>query len=765
MGMEFEYDQSGNTSYVFLLSALVIYLGLATCRKAGGADDIKQSDVDETIKKHTPTTLCYEKQKQLHGRIKKKRGACIPIGSVVYWGAWVAFIAIVLKVSTFETEAIYSPFDILGLDEDAETKEIKQKYRDLSRQYHPDRNPDDEEAAEKFMKIRKAYEALTDEVTRENWEKYGNPDGRQIAQFGIALPAWIVDSDNSHLVLGAYVFVFMLCLPTYIGCWWYNRTNYYSDDVMLQTMKVFGTYIQQPIGAISSIVEKISWCEEYQLIPIRETQDRNTIPKLVRLVPDLPEIKKWRYPNLPGLPRKTPACLKSRALLHAHLEGLRNEIPLELIEDLNFCLKRVPMLIDAILEVLPYRQPHLLRSYEAAMHLCQMLVQGCPREKEDPFMQIPHMTTRLLKSIKSKKTRIATLADFFSLTEDTRRSLLSKDMDETQMLDVEVFGGMFPFLKCEIDVKVADEADITAGSLVTVSVLMKRQKMSDLQGSVDEERLLKKLSSKDGATPEDVEDEKAKIVRQYAQKTAKKGKKPNKKKAVGKKEKQDSDTGDVGEKKESGGDDDNVAISGDTDEVSGTTNTDADEENKTTAAASVDATNNDDSAGNDEDDDEDDEDDGADEESSDDDFDWGDDETFLEQQEKQQKAKEKKMKGKESHPVHCPWFPEPKQEWWWVFIADAKNNAMITPVPQKIQSLTDDEEVDLQFMAPPAAGTWNLTVYVVSDSYYGIDVKETFKLDVKGAIEQPNLAEQIESEDEDPFMIEESEDSDEDDFA
>lgn len=38
---------------------------------------------------------------------------------------------------------------------------------------------------------------LTDEVSRQNWELYGNPDGPQAAVFGIALPSWIVDKDNS----------------------------------------------------------------------------------------------------------------------------------------------------------------------------------------------------------------------------------------------------------------------------------------------------------------------------------------------------------------------------------------------------------------------------------------------------------------------------------------------------------------------------------------------------------------------------------------
>ena len=43
---------------------------------------------------------------------------------------------------------------------------------------------------------------LTNEEAKENWEKYGNPDGPQAASFGIALPSWIVDKRNSLWVSG-----------------------------------------------------------------------------------------------------------------------------------------------------------------------------------------------------------------------------------------------------------------------------------------------------------------------------------------------------------------------------------------------------------------------------------------------------------------------------------------------------------------------------------------------------------------------------------
>lgn len=54
---------------------------------------------------------------------------------------------------------------------------------------------------------------MTDDVSRENWEKWGNPDGPQAASFGIALPSWIVEKQNSLWVLGVYMGIFMVALP------------------------------------------------------------------------------------------------------------------------------------------------------------------------------------------------------------------------------------------------------------------------------------------------------------------------------------------------------------------------------------------------------------------------------------------------------------------------------------------------------------------------------------------------------------------------
>lgn len=61
-------------------------------------------------------------------------------------------------------------YDVLGVDEDASQEEIKKTYRKLARKYHPDRNPDDPNAEEKFKEIQKAYSILSDEEKREQYD-------------------------------------------------------------------------------------------------------------------------------------------------------------------------------------------------------------------------------------------------------------------------------------------------------------------------------------------------------------------------------------------------------------------------------------------------------------------------------------------------------------------------------------------------------------------------------------------------------------------
>ena len=61
-------------------------------------------------------------------------------------------------------------YDLLKVSRDADTSAIKKAFRKASLEYHPDKNPGDEDAAEKFTKINRAYEVLTDDVKRQIYD-------------------------------------------------------------------------------------------------------------------------------------------------------------------------------------------------------------------------------------------------------------------------------------------------------------------------------------------------------------------------------------------------------------------------------------------------------------------------------------------------------------------------------------------------------------------------------------------------------------------
>jgi molecular chaperone DnaJ len=65
----------------------------------------------------------------------------------------------------------------LGLDRNATDTDLKKAYRQLALKYHPDRNPGDKAAEEKFKEINEAYACLSDPDKRSNYDNFGTAEG------------------------------------------------------------------------------------------------------------------------------------------------------------------------------------------------------------------------------------------------------------------------------------------------------------------------------------------------------------------------------------------------------------------------------------------------------------------------------------------------------------------------------------------------------------------------------------------------------------
>ena len=65
-------------------------------------------------------------------------------------------------------------YEVLGVSKDSSAADIKKAYRRLAMKYHPDRNPDDEDAESRFKEASEAAEVLLDQEKRSTYDQFGH---------------------------------------------------------------------------------------------------------------------------------------------------------------------------------------------------------------------------------------------------------------------------------------------------------------------------------------------------------------------------------------------------------------------------------------------------------------------------------------------------------------------------------------------------------------------------------------------------------------
>ncbi|XP_045446231.1 translocation protein SEC63 homolog [Melitaea cinxia] len=723
-GQKFEYDESGATYFYFVLSFLALILVPATFyywprkRKEDPAKQAEQCQCPQCKQKK----IIIEQSQPY----KKVKNFFIMLAII---SGWLLFAFIAMKVSQFDYEmSNFDPYEILGLPPGATQGEIKKSYRKQSLILHPDKETGDEKA---FMRLTKAYQALTDDEARRNWEKYGNPDGPGAMSFGIALPSWIVEKENSVWVLGLYALVFMVALPTAVGTWWYRSIRFSGEQVLLDTTQMYFYFCHKtpsmPLKrALMILAASCEFDRRHNSEIIERITDNEEVPMLLRELPNLGEKNKEQ-------PLCRPYSIKARALLHAHL--LRMSLPQDTLEvDRRYIVSRCPDLIVEMVNcvnqliALAYarRIPRLptIGTIENVMKLSPMIVQGL-WEKKSPLLQLPYITDDHLKYFVSRKKPVKSLLQLAQLTGEDRRHVL-RFLNDKQYEDVVKVLGNMPYIHFQVNTEVIDDENstvVTAGAIVTVTVFLRRTNMKELFGdtSVKEKNTMKNDEQGGGENGENDKNEKTEKndkkdsqkrpvwMKQKKHVPAKKGKKaapkqakaapataptPNPPPATAEKTKEKDpkkkDEEGQGDESDEGSSDESRSYSeGSGDESRDKSSPDAE-----------------------------------------------DDDQWEKFQKRIQKRERLEGRSKSSHPVHCPYFPLEKQEYWWCYICDRKSNTLLT-APAHVTALVDAHELQLRFTAPRWPGLYTFACCLRSDSYIKMEQEQDIKLDVKGAAAVP----------------------------
>lgn len=393
---------------------------------------------------------------------------------------------------------VFEPFSILGLEAGASDSEIKKAYRRLSIQYHPDKNPDPE-AHNYFVEyISKAYQALTDPISKENFEKYGHPDGKQGFQMGIALPQFLLDIDGaSGGILLLWIVGVCILLPLVIAVIYLSRSSKYTGNyVMHHTLSNYYR-LMKPSLAPSKVMEVFIKAAEFMEIPVRRT-DEEPLQKLFLLVRselnlDLKNIKQEQAKFW----KQHPPFVKTELLIQAQLTRESDSLSPALVGDFRRVLELTPRLLEELMKmaVIPRTaQGHgWLRPAIGVVELSQCIIQAVPLSAKKttggssegiaPFLQLPHISESVIKRIARKKVRTFQELRDMSL-EDRAELLQAAGLSSTEVQDIERVLEMMPSLSIDITCETEGEEGIQEGDVVTIQAWVTLKRDNGLVGAL-----------------------------------------------------------------------------------------------------------------------------------------------------------------------------------------------------------------------------------------------------------------------------------------
>mmetsp|Transcript_87522 Transcript_87522/g.171189 ORF Transcript_87522/g.171189 Transcript_87522/m.171189 type:complete len:661 (+) Transcript_87522:73-2055(+) len=437
-----EYDNSA--FYYFALTLLVIYIipGTWYALSEFVLAFVSSGEVGATARTQSEAKKAAVLKKKTTGFARLNTTSYLTnLGCLVF--AWVCFLYLMTLVVNDGEVNTFDPYTILGVAQEATVGEIKKAYRKLSLKYHPDKNIGDKVAEEMFMRIAKAYEALTDETSKENYKKFGNPDGKQALEVSIGLPKIILE--NPKVVLVLYLIAMVVMIPSAVGWWYSNSKQYGEKNIKYETYNAFYTMLQESFR-MKNLPEVIAASAECREINSPKPSDNEPMGLLYGKLKNDKMMVKPKYEH--------PSVLRGNLLLHSHLMRLSGSLNKVLMDDLNVMLGRTLELTEGLIEISHQRK--WLDLSVSAIHFTQCVAQALWVNSHS-LEQLPYVTAEDAKSVMKACKSVKTLSDFLELPDAEKKGL--SNLSEDQFGEVLRVCALMPRLKIETKLFVEEEEE------------------------------------------------------------------------------------------------------------------------------------------------------------------------------------------------------------------------------------------------------------------------------------------------------------------
>ena len=215
----------------------------------------------------------------------------------LYNGLFLLFLLLFIescKKFQKDNKIVFNPYEILEISESSSVFEIKKAYKQLTLKYHPDKNQGDKKSKEKFMNINKAYKALTNQKAKDNYEKYGNPDGPGLLQYGFSLIYFLFKGKVGYYAIIITSISMIIIIPTLLIKWYKNKKRYNNDGLLLDDLPFYYNNLNKDT-LITELPYIIGMSKEFNEMEIN--YDESEIKKLFEVfIPYFP--KEYKYENI-----------------------------------------------------------------------------------------------------------------------------------------------------------------------------------------------------------------------------------------------------------------------------------------------------------------------------------------------------------------------------------------------------------------------------------------------------------------------------------